>query len=61
MREAAALIPGTYWQKAEILASLIQRFHHPVDDVRRLLWHAAHTGAPLPRSTRQVFRIIAID
>ena len=61
LREAAALIPGTYWQKAEILASLIQRFHHPVDDVRRLLWHAAHTGAPLPRSTRQVFRIIAID
>ena len=60
-REAAALIPGTYWQKAETLAALIQRFHHPVDDVRRLLWHAERTGAPLPRSTRQVFRIIAID
>ena len=61
LREAAALIPGSCWQKAETLAALIQRFHHPVDDVRRLLWHAERTGAPLPRSTRQVFRIIAID
>ena len=61
LREAAALLPGSCWQKAETLAALIQRFHHPVDDVRRLLWHAERTGAPLPRSTRQVFRIIAID
>jgi hypothetical protein len=61
LREAAALIPGTYWKKAETLAALIQRFHHPTDDIRRLLWQAARTGVPLPTSTRQVFRVIASD
>ena len=58
LREAAALIPGTPWRRAETLAALIQRFHNPVDDLRRLLWLAERTGAPLPRSTRQVFRIL---
>ena len=61
LREAAALVPGSPWQKADTLASLIQRFHHPTDDVRRLLWQAARTGAPLPTSARQILRIIATD
>ena len=61
LREAAARLPGSPWQKADTLASLIQRFHHPTDDVRRLLWLADRTGAPLPRSSRQILRIIATD
>ncbi len=61
LREAARLLSGSTWQRAETLASLIRRLNHPADAVRRLLWHAARTGAPLPRSARQVFRIIATD
>ena len=61
LREAARKLTGSTWQRAQTLAALIQRFHHPTDDVRRLLWQAARTGVPLPTSTRQVFRVIASD
>ncbi len=61
LREAARRLTGSTWQRAQTLAALIQRFHHPTDDVRRLLWQAARTGVPLPTSTRQVFRVIASD
>lgn len=61
LREAANRLTGSTWQRAQTLAGLIQRFHHPTDDVRRLLWQAAKTGVPLPTSTRQVFRVIASD
>lgn len=60
LREAAALVPGSDWRKAETLAELIQRFHRPADDLRRLLWEAERC-APLPRSVRQIHRIIATD
>ena len=61
LREAAGRLTGSTWQRAQTLAALIQRFHHPTDDIRRLLWQAAKTGVPLPTSTRQVFRVIASD
>ena len=61
LREAAGRLTGSTWQRAQTLAGLIQRFHHPTDDVRRMLWLADQTGVPLPTSTRQVFRIIASD
>ena len=61
LRQAASRLTGSAWQRAQTLASLIQRFHRPVDDVRRLLWLADQTGAPLPTSPRQVYRIIATD
>ena len=61
LREAARKLTGSTWQRAQTLAALIQRFHHPTDDIRRLLWQAARTGVPLPTSTRQVFRVIASD
>jgi len=61
LREAARRLTGSTWQRAQTLAGLIQRFHHPTDDIRRLLWQAAKTGVPLPTSTRQVFRVIASD
>ena len=61
LREAARKLTGSTWQRAQTLAGLIQRFHHPTDDIRRLLWQAAKTGVPLPTSTRQVFRVIASD
>ena len=59
LREASRRLTGSTWQRAQTLASLIQRFHRPVDDVRRLLWLAAKTGVPLPTSTRQVFRVLS--
>ena len=57
LREAADLIPGTPWRRAETLAELIRRFGRPADDLRRLLWQAEHC-APLPRSVRQIHRIL---
>jgi len=61
LREAASLLTGSTWQRAETLADLIRRFHRPTDAVRRLLWQADRTGAKLPTSARQVFRIIGTD
>ncbi len=60
LRKAAALVPGSDWQKAETIAALVQRFHRPTDDLRRLLWQAER-AAPLPRSARQIHRIIVTD
>jgi hypothetical protein len=58
IREAARLLPGRPWQRAEALTQLIRRVHHPVDEIRRLLWQASRTGVPMPASVRHVHRII---
>lgn len=58
LREAARLLPGSNWQRAEAMADLIRRFRAPADEMRRLLW-LAERSAPLPSSVRQIHRIIS--
>lgn len=60
LRQAAALLSGPPYQRAEQLAAVIRRWSgHPADPIKALLYRATQTGLRLPSSPRQIYRIIS--
>lgn len=57
IRQAAHHLPGCIEQKANRLAELIRRLHHPVDEVRTLLYQA-RLFDELPEHPRSLRRIL---
>lgn len=62
LRQAAALLDGTPWQRAGQLAAIIGRWsgRHGADPIKAALYRAAQLGR-LPESARQIYRIIGGD
>lgn len=60
LRQAASLLSGPPYQRAEQLAAVIRRWSgHPADPIKALLYRATQTGLRLPSSPRQIYRIIS--
>jgi len=60
IREAAAMIEGTPWQRAKRLAVIIGQWTgRPCSDpIRQALYRASQTGLKLPATARQLYSII---